>query len=63
MSTLKTFEVRLITRGFYSGSVEAETEADAIDRVFHIWRTACPHPFEKDDNELIDVIVEGEVTP
>jgi hypothetical protein len=58
MSTLKTFDVQLITKGFFSGTVEAASRKDAVERTYHLWRTACPHPFEQDDDELISVIVE-----
>lgn len=55
-ATLKTFHVRLITRSFYDGVVEAESAEDAKERTYHIWRTACPHPFGRsDDDELTSV--------
>ena len=60
---LRTYSVRLITKGFFEGTVEASSEDDAIDETFRLWCTECPHPFEKsDDSELIDVIVEGELS-
>ena len=64
MSTiLKTFYVRLFAKAFYEGIVEAESAEDAECRTFEIWRTACPHPFERcDDSELISVEAE-EVRP
>ena len=58
MSTLKTFDVQLITKGFFTGTVEAASREDAEKRTNHLWRTACPHPFEQDDDELLSVIVE-----
>ena len=59
---LRTYAVRLITKGFFEGTVEASSEDDAIDESFRLWCTECPHPFEKsDDSELIAVIVEGEL--
>lgn len=60
---LRTFHVRLITRGSYDGCVEARSAGDAIERARHIWRTECPHPFERcEDDELADVTAE-EVRP
>ncbi len=56
MSTLKTFEVQLITKGFFVGEVEAASEQDAVERTFDLWCNASPHPFEQDDHELISVI-------
>ena len=53
MSTLRTFEVRLITRGYFIGEIEAASEADAVARTFDIWCNVSPHPFEQDDHELI----------
>lgn len=62
-TTLKQFHVRLITRSFYDGVVEAESAEDAEERTYHLWRTECPHPFERcDDDELIAVETD-EVTP
>ncbi len=61
--TQRQFTVLLITKGFLAGSVEASSSEEAIEKTFHAWRTECPHPFERcDDDELIDVIAE-EVTP
>lgn len=52
----KTFSVSLIAKSFYSGTVEALSEDEAIERTFQIWRTECPHPFDQsDDAELISV--------
>ena len=60
MSSVRTFDVTLIVKSFYSGSVEATTHEDAVEQTFHIWRTAVPHPFEQcDDSELIDVVIEA----
>lgn len=56
---LRDYSVVLVTKGFFVGTVEAVSIEDAIDRTFHIWRTECPHPFEKsDDSELISVVAE-----
>lgn len=61
--TQRQFTVMLITKGFFAGSVEASSHDEAVEKTFHVWRTECPHPFERcDDDELIDVIAE-EVTP
>lgn len=58
-----TFTVLLITKGFFAGSVDAASRDEAIEKTFLIWRTECPHPFERcDDDELVDVIAE-EVQP
>lgn len=57
----RTFTVLLITKGFFAGSVDASSREEAIEKTFHIWRTECPHPFERcDDDELVDVIAEEE---
>jgi hypothetical protein len=58
MSKLKTFEVRLTTRGTLFGEVEAVSEEDAIKRTFDLWCNASPHPFQQHDHELTSVIVE-----
>ncbi len=58
MSALKTFEVRLITRGYFIGEIEAESEADAVARISDIWCNVSEHPFEQDDHELISVTAE-----
>lgn len=58
MRKLKTFEVRLISRGTFTGEVEAVSEDDAIKRTFDLWCNASPHPFEQDDHELLSVIAE-----
>lgn len=59
MTTLKSFDVQLITKGFFTGTVTAASEEDAIERTFHLWRTECPHPFQQsDDAELISVTAE-----
>jgi len=59
MRKLKTFTVLLVTKGFFSGIVEATSEDDAVERTFHLWRTECPHPFEKyDDSELESVVAQ-----
>lgn len=59
ITTLKTFRVRLVTRGFFEGAVEANSAEDAVQRTFEIWRTECPHPFERsDDSELVSVEAE-----
>ena len=58
MSKLKTFNVELITKGYFSGAVEATSREDAVERTFDLWRNASPHPFEKDDHELISVIAQ-----
>ena len=64
MSDIRTFNVTLITKSFFKGTVEAVSEEDAIEQTYHIWRTECPHPFEQcDDDELVDVRVDGEVQP
>ncbi len=58
---LKPFRVRLVTRGFLEGTVEASSTEDAEERTFDIWRTECPHPFVRsDDDELVSVEVEAE---
>ncbi len=63
MTTTRTFNVTLITKGFFTGTVEAATVEDAVEETFRIWRTECPHPFEKvDDDELVDVTVDEAVT-
>ena len=57
--TQRQFSVLLITKGFLAGVVEAGSRDEAIENTFHVWRTECPHPFERcDDDELIDVIAE-----
>jgi len=58
MRELKTFDVRLITRGTFTGEVEAVSEDHAIKRTFDLWCNASPHPFEQDDHELLSVIAE-----
>lgn len=58
MSTLRIFEVRLITRGYFIGEIEAASEKDAVSRTFDIWCNASVHPFEQDDHELISVTAE-----
>ena len=59
---LRKFSVLLTTKGFFAGTVEASSADDAIEETYRLWRTECPHPFEKsDDSELIDVIVEDEL--
>jgi hypothetical protein len=58
MSRSKTYSVTMITRGTYSGEVEATSQADAIRRTYDLWCNASPHPFEKDDNELMSVDAE-----
>ena len=59
---LRRFSVLLTTKGFFAGTVEASSADDAIEETYRLWRTECPHPFEKsDDSELIDVIVEDEL--
>lgn len=56
---LKTWNVFLTTRGSFTGTVEAKSLDDAIEQAYRLWRTECPHPFEKsDDDELMDVIAE-----
>lgn len=55
MSTLKTYEVILVTKGLFAGTVEATSETDAVEQTFQIWRTECPHPFEQCDDELVSV--------
>jgi hypothetical protein len=63
MTTTRSFSVTLITKGFFTGTVEAATAEDAVEETFRIWRTECPHPFEKaDDDELVDVTVDEAVT-
>jgi len=62
MSKLKTFTVLLVTKGFFSGTVEATSEDDAIERTFHLWRTECPHPFEQSDDSELESVVAHEVT-
>lgn len=63
MKMTRTFNVTLITKGFFSGTVEASSVEDAIEETFRIWRTECPHPFEKsDDDELVDVTADEAVT-
>ncbi|MEQ1613908.1 MAG: hypothetical protein ABL904_14275 [Hyphomicrobiaceae bacterium] len=59
MSTLRTFEVRLITRGYFIGEIEAASETDAVARTFDIWCNVSEHPFEQDDHELISVTAEA----
>jgi hypothetical protein len=61
MSKLKTFNVQLITKGYFFGEVEAVSEEDAIKRTFDLWCNASPHPFEQDDHELISVVAVEEV--
>jgi len=61
MSKLKTFTVLLVTKGFYSGTVEATSEDDAIERTFHLWRSECPPPFEKSDDSELESVVAQEV--
>ncbi len=58
MSQLKPFDVELITKGYFTGRVEAASEQDAVERCFQLWCNASPHPFEQDDHELISVIAE-----
>lgn len=59
MTRLKAFRVTLCVHCLYDGSVQAETEDDAIARTYHIWRTECPHPFERiEDDELHHVVAE-----
>jgi hypothetical protein len=60
MSALKTYTVMLVTKGSYAGSVEATSVDDAVARTFEYWCNDDPHPFEKDDEELITVTVEEE---
>lgn len=56
MTKLKSFDVHLITKGFFTGTVTAASEEDAIERTFYLWRTECPHPFQQsDDTELVSV--------
>jgi hypothetical protein len=62
MSELKTFSVKLITRGVYVGAVEAKSQDDAIDRSYHLWCNIYPHPFQQTDDELLVVTAE-EVRP
>jgi hypothetical protein len=53
----RTFHVRLITRSFYEGAVDAASADDAVELTYRIWRTECPHPFQQcDDDELMDVL-------
>jgi hypothetical protein len=59
-NTLKTYSVLLVTKGFYGGSVQATSTDEAIARTFEIWRNEEPHPFEKDDEELVTVTAEEE---
>ncbi len=58
MSKLKTYEVRLTTKGYFFGEVEAVSEEDAIKRTFDLWCNASPHPFEQEDDQLISVEAE-----
>lgn len=56
MKKLKSYDVVLVTKGFFAGTVDAVSEDDAIEQTFHLWRTECPHPFQQsDDSELISV--------
>ncbi len=60
MCQLKSYDVSLIAKCFFSGTVEALSEEDAIERTYQKWRTECPHPFDQsDDAELVSVVVEG----
>jgi hypothetical protein len=59
MTTLKSFDVHLIAKSFFTGTVTAASEEDAVQRTFHLWRTECPHPFQQSDEaELICVSAE-----
>lgn len=58
MRKLKTFEVRLITKGYFFGEVEAASQSDAVQQTYDLWCNASPHPFEQDDHELLSVIAE-----
>ncbi len=58
MTSLKTFDVQLITKGVFTGSVEAASEQDAVEQTIYLWCNASPHPFEQDDHELISVTAE-----
>ena len=57
--TQKTYSVLLVTRGYFSGDVQATSEKHAIEETYRAWREECPHPFEMDDHELIHVEVQG----
>jgi hypothetical protein len=57
--TLKTYSVLLVTRGYFSGDVQATSEEHAIAESYCAWKEECPHPFEMDDHELIHVEVDG----
>lgn len=59
MSPTRPFSVVLVTRCLFTGTVDAASPEEAIDEVYSIWRTECPHPFDKlDDAELLDVTAE-----
>jgi hypothetical protein len=55
----KTYSVLLVTRGYFTGDVQATSEKHAIEETYRAWREECPHPFEMDDHELIHVEVQG----
>ncbi len=57
--TLKTYSVLLVTRGYFSGDIQATSEKHAIAESYRAWKEECPHPFEMDDHELIHVEVDG----
>jgi len=59
MSTVKTYSVLFVTRGYFSGEVQATSEEHAIEESYRAWKEECPHPFEMDDHELIHVEVDG----
>jgi hypothetical protein len=58
MSTLKTYTVQLEAKLFFTGTVDANSNADAVARTFHIWTTHHPQPFEQTDEELLTVTAE-----
>ena len=63
MSNIRTFNIYLTGRAFYFGLVEASSNEEAVAKATDLWRSAIPDPFERYDEELIDVIAEEEVQP
>ena len=61
LSNNRTFNIYLTGKSFYFGSVDATSIDDAVAKATDLWRTAIPDPFERYDEELIDVIAEQEV--
>jgi hypothetical protein len=61
MGKLKTYTLRLITKGTYTGSVRAPSVDEAFARARNSWSNEDPHPFEQIDEELEYVITEEEV--